>query len=286
MRSESNVDVLIVGGGPAGLTCALYCARAGLKTAVVEALAPGGQTLSTPFIHNIPGLMQTTGADFAMALAEQAEKAGAEIIYDEDYSGIEYKALVIATGASPRKTGAKNEDEFIGSGVHFCGLCDGDFYKGKDVVVIGGGNSAVEEAIYLGKIAKTVTIVNITPDFNAQQVLIDELECKEIYHNHKLAVVEKGKAIIEHMETGKQTTISADGIFVAIGRKPESEKFKDMVEITKHGYIVVDEKMQTKTPGVFAIGDVTDKHVRQVVTACADGAVASVAIVEYVNKLK
>ena len=282
---EKNVDVLILGAGPAGLTCALYCARAGLSVAIVEKLAPGGQVLTTPFIHNIPGFIETTGAEFADILTQQAEKTGAEIIYDEDYSNIKYKALVIATGASPRLTGAVNEEDFIGAGLHFCALCDGDFYRGKDVVVIGGGNSAVEEAIYLSKIAKSVTIVNITEAFNAQQVLVDELKVKDVYHCHKLAVVEKGKCVIEDVKTGKQKELTADGIFVAVGRKPDSSQFADLVELTKHGYIVVDNKMQTKTPGVFAVGDVTDKHVRQIVTACADGAVASVSIAEYINRI-
>ena len=299
-----NFDVIIIGAGPAGLTAGLYSARAGLRTAVIERVAAGGAVNTTPDVENFPGFLKVAGYDLGKKMHEQAEKAGAEFIYDEIASvnlrsktvrclGGEFsaKALIIATGAGPRPLGCEGEDEFAGSGVHNCALCDGAFYKGKDVVVAGGGNAAVEEAIYLSAIAKSVTIVNMTENFNAQQVLVDKLpKTVKIFHSHTVQKI-SGSSKVERIdikcnsgvkcaEKGKTCagvkTIPCDGIFVAIGRIPNTDLFKKQCDISKAGYIRVDgDSLETSVKGVFAAGDVIEKPVRQIVTACADGAIAA-----------
>ena len=305
---KMECDLLIIGGGPAGLTAAVYGARAGLKTIVLEKLGVGGQIMTTSDIENFPGFASISGPDLAIKLYEQAEGCGVEFVYDEignfDFTGdiktvecsenqISCRAVILSVGAYPRKTGAENEDKFIGRGVHFCGLCDGAFYRGKDVVVVGGGNSAVEEAIYMSGIAKSVIIVNATANFNAQEVLVKKLESianVAVTHNNMLAkIIGNGepKEKIAGVELSNGQTIKCEGIFVAIGRVPNTAWLKDVIELDKSGYILADEKMQTSVAGVYGAGDCNQKNVRQIITACADGAIAATYSAEYIkNSMK
>lgn len=278
---------------------AVYAARAGMSTIIVERLGIGGQIMVTPDIENFPGFKKVGGAELAEKMSEQAAAFGAETVYDEieeiDVQSkhvkcseveIDAHAIIIATGAHPRPLGAENEEKYLGSGVHFCGLCDGAFYKNKKVVVVGGGNSAVEEAIYLSAIASHVTVINKFAKWTAQQISIEKLESLPNVSFHHKCTVDKivGDKKVKSVET-TVGEIDCDGVFVAIGRVPSTELFKKKIELTKDGYIIVDEKMQTSVAGIFAAGDATDKHVRQVITACSDGAVAATHAVEY-TKLK
>jgi thioredoxin reductase (NADPH) len=293
-------DVAIIGGGPAGLTAGLYSARAGAKTVIIEQVATGGSVNLTSEISNFPAFIEISGQELGEKMREQTESAGAEILYDEiksiDFASktvygefaLNYKALIICTGASPKKLGCPREEEFIGTCVHFCGLCDGIFYKGKSVIVVGGGNHAIEEALHLSGIAKTVTIVNNTRGFNAQQVLVEKLgnNVKVIQSHKVLSLIGGGKLTgieIQNVLTGKKRVLDCDGVFVAIGRVPNTALFKNYIRLSGENYIIVDEKLRTNIAGVYAAGDVTEKSVRQVITACADGAVSATAAAEYIK---
>ena len=282
-----RVDVLIIGAGPAGLTAGLYAARAGAKTVIAEMLATGGQPNLTPAIENMPGFETIGGAELGERMLLQAETAGCEILYDEIYSidtennvikfltdEIEYRSLVIATGASPKRLGLEHEEEFIGMGIHFCGLCDGGFYKGKDLVIVGGGNHAVEEAAYLGKFAKSITMIVNIDKLTAQQKLIDEIGKPHIIYNAtvKSLVVENNK--LAGVVLCNDDVVHCDAVFVCVGRTPNIELFRDKVAVDANGYIIVDREMRTNVRNIFAAGDITQKPVRQVITACADGAIA------------
>lgn len=297
-----NYDVIIIGGGAAGLSAAIYTTRAGMSTMIIERLAVGGQTILTADICNYPGIKKINGAELAMRMHAHAEECGAFTLYDE-IEGIDFKtkqiktaggvyqakAIIIATGVVPRKLGVPNEDELVGKGLAYCGLCDGAFYKGKRIVVIGGGNSAVGEAIFMGNIAKSVTLINSTADFNAQKVLTDKLaelkNLENILHNTRVASIntEKGKIVSITTDTGK--VIDTDAVFVSIGRIANNGMFAGQITLNPAGYIIVNEKMQTNIPGIFAAGDVTEKIVRQVITAASDGAIAGTFAAEYVNNL-
>jgi len=303
-----EVDILIIGAGPAGLMAGVYAARAGKKTVIIESVVPGGQITGTGEIENMPGFISVSGADLAIQMMSQAENAGAEIVYEEiseihfgeggkksphvvKLGGMSYhaNAVIIATGARPRKLGCEGAHEFDGRGIHYCGLCDGNFYKDKNVVVIGGGNSAVEEAIYLAEIASTATVVNNTDNFNAQKPLLETLNSlkniKAVYHGHIVSKVSGDKTVASIEITdkeGKIKSIDCDGIFVAIGRIPNTEflndvlKSTDKIEVNNGGYIKVDSNLNTNIKGVFAAGDVNEKWLKQIVMACADGALAAV----------
>ena len=267
------------------MTAAIYAKRSGLNAIILEKLGVGGQIMLTGEIENYPGFARTTGAELAMAMYEQVEGLGVETIYDEIQTfgqnivtcienEIAYKAMILCVGASPRKTGAEGEEELSGINVHYCAICDGAFYRDKDVVIIGGGNSAVEEAIYMRDIAKTVTI--ITDKFIAQQILMDQI--KDIpYQTGKVKKMTK-----ENVTLDNGTVIKCDGIFVSIGRIPNTEIF-DLEK--QNGYIITDEKMQTSAPGIYAAGDCIAKHVRQIITACSDGAIAATHAGEYIRTL-
>jgi thioredoxin reductase (NADPH) len=283
-----GVDVLILGGGPAGLTAALYAARAGAKVLVAENLACGGQVNLTPEILNFPGFMEIGGAELGEKIREQAEHAGAEIIYDEvqrlnlgknsvEFGGVVvgFRSLIIATGGRARGLNVEREDDFVGCGVHYCGLCDGDFYRGKTLIVAGGGNHAVEEAIYLSKIASKVTIVTGRAKLNAQEALVKQLGEIEVIYNAKIKGLVGEKKITGVILTNGQS-LSCDGIFVAQGRIPNSELFKGQIALDDEGWVIVDGDMRTSVPNVFAAGDICAKKIKQVITACADGAIAGI----------
>ncbi len=296
-------DMLIVGGGPGGYTAALYAARAGLQVAVLEKLAAGGQMAQTPQIDNYPGIPEgIDGYTLGQQMKIQAEQFGAksvscevqrlsldgDIKTAETDAGLFYgRTVVIATGADPKYLGVPGEQEMLGRGVHYCAACDGMFYRDKVVAVVGGGNTAVADALLLSRIAKKVLLIHRRDTLRASQVYhgaLQEQENVEFHWNSGVQAIEPGQIVIEDLPTGQITHLACDGVFVAIGRQPATELVKDMVKLDEQGYILASESTHTNIPGVFAVGDVRAKAVRQIVTAVADGAVASHGAEEYLAK--
>lgn len=297
-------DMLVIGGGPGGYTAALYAARAGLKTAVLEKLSAGGQMALTSQIDNYPGFedgidgytlgekMQLQAERFGVVteLAEvTAMKLDADIKEVTTSEGVFYaKTVVMATGANPRELGVPEERALIGKGVNYCAACDGMFYKGKTVVVVGGGNTAAGDALVLSRIAKQVIIVHRRDSLRATKVYHEQLTNASnvtfcwnstvtgLLHKEKLTGVK-----ILNSDTGEESVIDCDGIFVSIGRAPASALVSGLLELDEAGYIVADETTRTSLPGVFAVGDVRTKVLRQIVTAVADGAMAAHYAEEY-----
>jgi thioredoxin reductase (NADPH) len=302
-------DVIIIGGGPAGLTAGLYAARARLKTLLLEKLVPGGQASTTAEIENYPGAGKgITGPELTQRMEEQAREFGMEIINKEvneiKLSGRKRivkcgseefvaKAVIIATGAEPRKLGVPGEDGFRGRGVSYCATCDGAFFTGKRVMVVGGGDTAIEEALFLTRFAEKVIVVHRRDQLRATRVLQDRA-----FKNKKIEVIWdsvvkeiKGKelveeVILENVKTGETVNVPADGVFVAIGYSPSTGFLKGLVELDENGYVITDDNMQTNIPGVFAAGDLRQKPLRQVVTAVSDGAVAAVSASRYIEDME
>ncbi len=298
-------DVLIIGGGPAGLTAGIYAGRAGVKTAIVERNFTGGQASETYEIENYPGFLKVGGMDLTQEMTKQAEACGAEIIYDEpvefdastktltmlDGSKITGKTIIIAGGATHAHLGLDKEDKLRGKGVSYCATCDGAFYKGKVVTVVGGGNTALADAIYLAKFASKVYLVHRRNEFRASPSLTQRLSALGIIVKTPFipdSLVETdGKLsalVIRNRETDALETIETDGLFIAIGQTPDTKMFESLDRDEK-GYIITDEDMRTSIPGIFAAGDIRKKFLRQVVTACGDGAVAAERAVEIVNAI-
>jgi thioredoxin reductase (NADPH) len=299
-------DTLIIGGGPAGYSAALYAARAGLDTLVVERAMPGGQAAITDIIENYPGFDDGIGgAELAIRMQRGAEAAGAVTEYREvlslDLSGevkrvltdggdLAAKTVIIATGADPRRLGLAGEDELLGMGVHYCAHCDGRFYKGRTVAVIGGGNTAVEDAIYLSRIAKKVYVVHRRDEFRATRIYLDSLfsteniEVLRGYTPTELVRDDRLHALVLADAKGTEARrIEVDAVFVSIGRVPVTGFLPEEIELSD-GYVRADESTETTVPGVFAAGDVRTKALRQVITAAADGAAAAEAAAKFLIK--
>lgn len=286
-------DVIIIGGGPAGLCAGIYSARGGLKTAIIENKSIGGQAQTAHEIQNYPGIKAIGGFDLCYAMMEQCTSFGVDFVFDkitacdlknkkitlESGNELSAKFIIIATGASPRKLGVENESRFLGKGVSYCATCDGAFFKGKTVAVIGGGNTAVEDALYLEKLASKVYLVHRRDALRADKILCDRLAKSSVQVMWDSVVQNLdgednlSQMTLKNVKNGTLTTVLVDGVFVAVGQIPESNLF-DEVQKTSNGYIITDEKMRTDIDGIFAVGDVRDKALRQVVTACADGAIA------------
>lgn len=302
-------DVVVVGGGPAGYTAALYSVRAGLSVLVLEMLSPGGQLATTSKIDNYPGFEDGIGGfELAQQMQVQAENLGVETLYagadklelsenpKKIYTSegvLQARTVMIATGASPRHMGIEAEERLQGLGVTYCATCDGMFYRGKTVAVAGGGNSAAEDALYLSKLCKKVYIVHRRDTLRASKSSwgpLNSAENIEFLWNNRIVDLEGEEKlsamVLENTQDGSRKTVAIDGLFVAIGRKPTSELVAGQLELDDYGYIVADETTRTNIPGVFAVGDVRQKPLRQVVTAVADGAVASKYAEEYLNSLK
>ena len=290
-------DMLIIGGGPGGYTAALYAARAGLDTLVIERLSAGGQMALTHQIDNYPGFADGIGGfELGEQMQKQAERFGAKtknaqvqsVDLQSDPKVVETsggtfygKTVVLATGANPRELGLANEKELIGRGVAYCASCDGMFYRGKTVAVVGGGNTAVADALLLSRIAKKVIVVHRRDTLRATKVYHDPLMKAENVEFRWNSVVtellqeEKLTGLrLKNVQTGEETVEAVDGVFVSVGRKPATELFAGQIELDAGGYIAAGESTETSVPGVYAVGDVRTKEVRQVVTAVADGAVA------------
>ena len=298
-------DIIIVGAGPAGLSAAIYARRAGMSTTLYEAEMYGGQIVNTPEVENYPAVAKISGFDFATNLYNQAMNLGAvlefgkvESIAKTD-SGFDVtlasgkvdtaKAVILAVGASNRHMGIAREDELLGKGISYCATCDGAFYKGKTVAVTGGGNTAVEDAIYLAGIVDKVYLIHRRNEFRAEDVLVEaakklpNLEIVTPYVVESLLGEPKlTGAELTNREDGSKKTIDVNGLFVAIGQEPKTADFKELVTL-QGGYIEAGENCKTNVEGIFAAGDARVKKVRQLTTACADGAVAALAAIDYIK---
>ena len=300
-------DIIIVGGGPAGLTAAVYGLRAGKSVLIIEKNGFGGQIAYSPKVENIPGTIQISGAEFADKLTEQVMALGADVelenvisvepgdmmtVRTEEGSAFEGKSVILAVGVKHRMLGLEQEEELIGNGISFCAVCDGAFYAGQDVAMIGGGNSALQEALLLADVCKSVTVVQNLAFFTGEQKLADALSQKD---NVKVIfstvvseyVTENGKLVglkLHNDATGENSAIKVDGAFLAVGLMPENEPFAALETLNDWGYFDTDEACATKTPGVFVAGDCRSKRIRQVVTASADGAIAAMAACHYIDR--
>ncbi|MBE7013633.1 MAG: FAD-dependent oxidoreductase [Ruminococcaceae bacterium] len=297
-------DIIIIGGGPAGLTAAVYGLRAGKKVLVIEKGTFGGQITSSPKVENIPGFVSVTGNEFAEKLIEQAMNLGLDVeccealgIIDEDIKTVKTdegdfyaKSVIIATGTKHRLLGIEKEEEFIGNGISFCAVCDGAFYEDKTVAVIGGGNSALQEAVLLSETCKKVYIVQNLDFLTGEKKLAEQLEKKENVEIILGVTVSKIIAdkdikgiIIKKEATGEETTLDIDGMFIAVGLIPQNEIFKDTLKLNDWGYVEASEDCKTNRDGIFVAGDCRTKRIRQVATAASDGAIAALAACDYIK---
>lgn len=301
---EQIYDTIVIGGGPAGYTAALYAARAGLSTLVVEKMAAGGQMALTDIIDNYPGFEEgVDGFALGMKMQAGAERFGAKTEYAEalsvsltgdvksvvtDSGERLARTVIVATGANPRALGIEAEDALIGRGLHYCAHCDGRFYKDKTVAVVGGGNSAASDALYLSHLAKKVFVIHRRDTLRATQIYHKPLMAAEnvefLWDSAVTDYIVDGRlcgAKLRNVKSGEEYSLYFDGLFVSIGRQPATELFREELALDAGGYIVADETTKTNLPGVYAVGDVRTKTLRQVVTAVADGAVAVHYIEEY-----
>lgn len=298
-------DIIIVGAGMAGLTASIYSRRSNKSVLVLEKLAYGGQIINTLSIENYPATPNISGFDLSTSIYNQAKDLGVEFKFEEvlelvdcnEYKVIktnksEYqaKAIILATGSKYRKLGLDNEDKLLGAGVAYCATCDGNFYKGKDVAVVGGGNTALEDALYLSNIASHVYLIVRKDKFRGDAVTIDQVRSKnniEILFNSNVIKLNFDTKLnsIDIDTNGEISTTKVDGLFVAIGREPENNFVKDLLQTDEYGYIL-SEDCKTNIPGIYVAGDNRTKVVRQLVTAASDGAIASREAVNYINSLK
>lgn len=304
---EIMYDIIIIGAGPAGLTSAIYSRRAEKKTLVLEAKAYGGQIINTLNIENYPVEPHISGYDFATKLYNQAKELGSEVIFEkvvEIKNNNEYKevvttkntyttkAVIIAVGAENRKLGIENEQELVGKGVSYCATCDGAFYKGKNVAVVGGGNTALEDALYLTDLAKEVYLIHRRDEFRADESVVNKLKEREnikfVYNSNvtKLNANNKLESIEVTNKDGGVTEIEVSGLFVAVGRIPENQNFANLINLNETGYAIAGEDCHTNVDGIFVAGDTRMKELRQLVTATSDGAIAATEAVKYINNLK
>lgn len=303
-KSDSSLhniyDVLIIGGGMAGLTAAIYAGRAGLNTLVLEPQIPGGMITTSELVENWPTQLSITGLELGNLLQKQVEKIGVPIEYGivnkinkmekiffttlDSGKILQSRTIIYAAGANPRKLGISGEQEFRGRGVSYCATCDGPFYKNKDIVVIGGGNTAVQEALYLSSIARSVTVVHRRAGFRAEKILLDRAQAKEniifktpytaqavIGENNRLTAVK-----LKNVQTEEAEVLPCAGVFVYVGIEPNTGLIKNLVKLTEDSFVAAGEDTKTNIAGFFAAGDVRVKELRQLVTAAADGAVAAV----------
>lgn len=302
-------DVIIIGGGVAGFSAGLYAARAKLDVLLIEKLGPGGQIATTDIVENYPGIPEINGYELAVRMEEQAKKHGLKVMIDEVVSvslkdeikkinlasGKELKSysVIIATGANYRKLGVPGEDKFLGRGVSFCATCDGAFFKDKDIVVVGGGNTALDEGLFLTRFVKSITLIHRRDSLRAEKILQERA-----FNNPKFKFIwntvveeilgdEKVEAVrVRNVITSEESIIKTDGVFVFVGMVPNTSIFEE-VEKNEVGYIKVNlYDMSTNIPGVFAAGDCVDKFLRQAITAAGEGAIAAVAAEKYVEKVK
>ena len=299
-------DIVIVGGGPAGLTASLYGLRNGKSTLVIEKSVFGGQIANSPKVENIPGFKSISGDEFGDIMLDQVRNQGGEILFDtvtkvesnndevitytEMSDPIHSKTVILATGTKHRTLGLANEENLIGKQIHFCAVCDGNFYKDKKVVMVGGGNSAFVEANLLADIASELVMLQDMPIFTAEAKLQEQLLSRsnvETHVNTKVLeyVISDGKLTgVRYCENGEEKIVNCDGVFLAVGLVPDNEPFTNVADIDERGYFKADESSITKTANVFVAGDCRVKSLRQVATACSDGANAAIKVCEYLRK--
>src|SRR5699024_3513852 len=308
MSENRLYDVVIIGAGPAGMTAAVYASRGNLDTLILERGVPGGQMADTEAIENYPGFESILGPDLSNKMFEHAQKFGAKYAYGEvknitdhgDYKEVvagdktyKTKTVIITTGAEYRKVGVPGEEELTGRGVSYCAVCDGAFFRENEIAVIGGGDSAVEEGMYLTRFANKVTIIHRRDELRAQKILQDRA-----FKNDKVefiwdTVVEEireengkvGSLLLKNVKTGETTEFDTSGVFVYVGTVPLSEPFKSLDIVDEEGYIPTNENMETKVPGILAAGDIRVKDLRQVVTATGDGSIAAETAIKYIETL-
>lgn len=309
MSEEKIYDVIIAGAGPAGMTAAVYTSRANLSTLMIERGIPGGQMANTEEVENYPGFEHILGPELSTKMFEHAKKFGAEYAYGDikevidngDYKTVvagakEYKAysVIISAGAEYKKIGVPGEKELGGRGVSYCAVCDGAFFKNRELVVVGGGDSAVEEGVYLTRFATKVTIVHRRDELRAQKILQDRAFANDkidFIWNHTIKEINDkdgkvGSVTLVSTEDGKETEFPADGVFIYIGMVPLSKPFESLGITNANGYIETNERMETRVPGIFAAGDIREKTLRQIVTATGDGSIAAQSAQHFVEELK
>ena len=308
-ETKRKFDVIIIGAGPAGYTAAIYTSRAKRDTLVISGTLPGGQLMLTTDVENYPGFAEGIfGPELMTTMRKQAERIGTTIIDDEvvnvDFRHRPFKiltyseeydadAVIIATGASPRKIGVKGEEEFSAKGVSYCATCDGPFFKNQDLIVAGGGDSAMEEAIFLTKFAKSVHVVHRSDKLRASKIMQDRaFENKKIQFHWNSVIDEiKGnqkvnQITVKNLKTNQKETLEAGGVFVAIGHEPNTKLFKGQIELDDQGYIILKNSTKTSVEGVFAAGDVHDRRYRQAVTAAGFGCMAAIDVDKYLSENK
>ena len=306
---ENIYDLIIVGGGPCGLSAGVYAGRSGVKTLLLEEFMCGGQILNTYEVKNYPGYENISGPELAQKIQNQAQNLGVEIKYEKvvDFDLTQKikviktqknqyfaKSIILSLGASPRKLGIEREQELTGKGVSYCAICDGGFFKGKTVAVVGGGNSAIEDVPYLTNLAQKTYLINRSKKYRAQNILLDRV--KTLQKENKVTIFEDTivtkllgenkleKIVVKNVLTNAETTLDVDGLFIEIGRVPNTEMFKDKLLLDEYGYIVTDKNLMTNVSGVFAGGDVIQKSLRQIVTAGSDGAICATNAVNFLQK--
>ena len=299
-------DIIIIGAGPAGLTAGIYARRAQKKVLILEALTYGGQIINTLDIENYPAAPHIDGYDFATKLYEQTKELGAEIVFEkaidinnnDEYKEVitknnayKGKTVIIATGAENRKLKLDREDDLVGKGISYCATCDGGFYKGKDVAIVGGGNTAIEDAIYLCDIVKKVYVIHRRDEFRAEEALLNELKSKDnvefiLNSNVTKLIGEEKLESIEINTDGDIKNINVSALFIAVGRVPENQNFAKLISLDKNGYVIAGEDCHTNVDGIFVAGDNRIKSLRQLVTATSDGAIAATEAIKYINKNK
>ena len=302
-------DIIIIGGGPAGLTASIYAMRAKKSVLLIERYAPGGQVAQTGKIENYPGFKSIDGLELSNLMFEQASDLGLETIYTdvikydllgkvkkvETYDGtFECKAVVLALGAVARQLDVENEKKFIGKGISYCATCDGNFFKDKNVAVVGGGNTSFEDCLYLADIVNKIYLIHRRDEFRGDKHTL--LKLKEFEKVGKIEFVLNSvvkalngedkliSVVVENKIDKTLREIPVDGLFVAIGRRPDTSLIQDVITLDENGYIITDENMRTNIDGVYAVGDVRQKRLRQIVTACSDGAISAVDIIDYISK--
>ncbi|MGD9209695.1 MAG: thioredoxin-disulfide reductase [Desulfobacteraceae bacterium] len=310
MSQEKLYDLIIIGGGPGGLSAAIYAMRAALKTVLVEKGVPGGQVTMSDEVENYPGFQHISGAELSMKFSEHANSYGLEVINQEveavipglDYHGVRLAdgeqlkahAVILATGGTPRKLNVPGEQEYYGKGVSYCAVCDGFFFKDKTVVVVGGGDSATEEALYLAKLAQKVYIVHRRDALRASMILQKRVmdECKiEIKWDSIVTSInaennEVCSVQLKNTQNGSRETLATDGIFIFIGFEPNNKLVPAGTRMNADGFVITDDKCETNTPGIYVIGDLRERYARQIVIAAADGCLASLAAAHFVESRK
>lgn len=306
-KKKTKFDVVIIGAGPSGYTAGIYCSRAGYDTLILSGILPGGQLVNTTEVENYPGFENgIMGPDLMIDMRKQCQRMGTTIVDDEavdvdfrraplkvltaseEYEG---KAIIIATGANPRKLGLEGEETFGGKGVSYCATCDGPFFRNQELIVVGGGDSAIEEATFLTKFATTVHLVHRRNELRASKIMQERaLNNPKIKFHWDSAVIDiKGdqkmqQAVLKNLKTNEESTLDAGGLFVAIGHEPNTKLFKNQIDLDEEGYVVLKNKTHTNVEGVFAAGDVHDRSYRQAITAAGYGCMAAIDVDKYLTE--